>query len=67
MAHIHMAGPTANGGIVVWLRPAAPPGAATEELQVRHDGVFAEGSFTSANFVGATAIPLLSRAWPCSA
>ena len=54
MVHIHLAPRGSNGGIVVWLRPVSriPDPAA---MQGRHDGVFAEGSFTSANFVGALA------------
>ena len=54
MAHIHLGPADGTGGIVVWLRPAAAPGV-PDGLQGRHDGVFAEGSFTSANFVGALA------------
>ena len=55
MTHIHLAPAGSNGGIVVWLRPTIPNGVAGPESQVRHDGVFAEGEFTSANFVGALA------------
>ena len=55
MAHIHLGAPTANGGIVVWLRPTSPNPVPAPETQARHDGVFAEGTFTSANFVGALA------------
>ena len=54
MAHIHLAAPTANGGIVVWLFNT-PPGTVTPASQVRHDGVLAEGTITAANFVGALA------------
>jgi CHRD domain len=55
MTHIHLAPAGTNGGIVVWLRPTIPNGVAGPESQVRQDGVFAEGEFTSANFVGALA------------
>jgi len=55
MTHIHLAPAGSNGGIVVWLRPTTPNGVAGPESQVRQDGVFAEGEFTSANFVGALA------------
>ena len=55
MAHIHLAPAGSNGGIVVWLRPTTPNGVPAPETQTRHTGVFAEGSFTSANFVGAMA------------
>lgn len=53
MTHIHLAPAGTNGGIVVWLRPTVPNGVPAPETQVRQDGVFAEGSFTRANFVGA--------------
>ena len=52
MSHIHLGPAGANGPIVVWLRPTIPNGTAGPESQVRQDGVFAEGSFTKANFVG---------------
>jgi hypothetical protein len=52
MAHIHVAPPGSNGGIVVWLFPSTAPvpgplGAG------RHDGVLAEGTITAADLVGA--------------
>ena len=58
MAHIHLGAPTANGGVVVWLfgapaissRPVLP-----DSMQVRRDGVLAEGTITRANLVGALA------------
>ena len=51
MAHIHMAPPGSNGGIVVWLYPstAVAPGPTGSG---RHDGVLAEGTITAANLVG---------------
>jgi hypothetical protein len=54
MAHIHMAPPGSNGGIVVWLYPstAVAPGPLGSG---RHDGVLAEGTITAANLVGALA------------
>ena len=54
MAHIHMAPPGTNGGIVVWLYPstAVAPGPLGSG---RHDGVLAEGTITAANLVGALA------------
>ena len=55
MTHIHLAPAGSNGGIVVWLRPTVPNAVPAPETQTRQDGVFAEGSFTSANFVGAMA------------
>lgn len=50
MAHIHLAPAGENGGIVVWLRPDAPP---PQLIPGRFDGVFAVGTFTEANLVGA--------------
>ena len=52
MAHIHLGPEEGTGPIVVWLRPVVPNGTPTPDTQTRHDGVFAEGTFTSANFVG---------------
>jgi|RhiMetdeSRZDD1v2_1073273.scaffolds.fasta_scaffold41802_7 CHRD domain len=49
MAHIHVGPPGVNGPIVVWLYPAAPP---PQLIPGRTDGLLAEGTFTSANFVG---------------
>jgi CHRD domain len=59
MAHIHMAPPGVNGGIVVWLYPSTavspnPPGGG------RLDGVIATGSITAANLQGALAGQSLS-------
>lgn len=53
MAHIHMAPAGTSGGIVVWLRPTAPP--PPSPVPGRFDGVYATGSFTAANLVGALA------------
>ena len=55
MSHIHLGAAGSNGGIVVWLRPTVPNGVPAPETQTRQTGVFAEGSFTKANFVGAMA------------
>ena len=54
MVHIHLAPRGVNGGIVVWLRPIDKI-ARPQDFQGRHDGVFAEGTFTSADFVGVLA------------
>jgi CHRD domain len=48
-AHIHMAPFGANGGIVVWLFPSAPPATL---IPGRTDGNLAEGTITAANLVG---------------
>lgn len=53
-AHIHMAPPTANGGIVVWLYPSTTPGPGPLG-QGRIDGVIAEGTITAASLVNALA------------
>ncbi|UCE31038.1 MAG: CHRD domain-containing protein [Burkholderiales bacterium] len=49
MSHIHLAPAGANGPIVVWLYPSAPP-----EVLIpgRSDGMLAVGVFTAANLVG---------------
>ncbi len=49
MAHIHMAGPHANGPIVVWLYPSTPP---AKEIPGRFSGVLATGTITAADFTG---------------
>lgn len=49
MAHIHVAPAGANGGIVVWLYPSAPPPALIEG---RTQGVLAEGVITDEDVVG---------------
>jgi hypothetical protein len=51
MAHIHMQVPGENGPIVVWLYPSTAPGAGPLGSG-RHDGILAQGTITSANFVG---------------
>lgn len=51
-AHIHRAPAGVNGGIVVWLRPEAPPAVL---VPGRFDGVFAAGTITAANLVGSLA------------
>ena len=50
MAHIHLANAGANGPIVVWLRPTAPPPPAA--VPGRFDGVYVTGTFTASNLVG---------------
>jgi hypothetical protein len=52
MAHIHNAPAGVNGGIVVWLYPAAPP---PSLIPGRSDGVLAEGVITDANVIGSLA------------
>lgn len=52
MAHIHNAPAGVNGGIVVWLYPAAPP---PQLIEGRFDGVLAEGTITASDFVGSLA------------
>jgi len=53
MAHFHLAPtPGANGGIVVWLYPAAPPASL---IAGRSDGVLATGTFTATSLTGALA------------
>ncbi|HUF02439.1 MAG TPA: CHRD domain-containing protein [Gaiellaceae bacterium] len=52
-AHIHMAPPGVNGGVVAWLYPSGPP--AVPGGAGRTDGVLAEGTITSASLVGALA------------
>ena len=49
MAHIHLAPEGANGPIVLWLYPNAPP---PLPIPGRFDGVLAEGTVTSADLVG---------------
>jgi hypothetical protein len=51
MSHIHLGPPTQNGPIVVWLYPSTAP-VPGPFGSGRHDGVLAEGTFTSADFVG---------------
>jgi hypothetical protein len=48
-AHIHMAPAGANGPIVAWLYPDAPP---AQLIPGRFNGVLAEGVITEANLVG---------------
>lgn len=52
MAHIHLAPIGANGSVVVWLCPSAPP---AQLIPGRFNGVLAEGVITEANLVGALA------------
>ena len=57
MAHIHLAPAGSNGGVVVWLYPAAPPAMLIEGTS---NGVLAEGVITEANLTGALAGQSLS-------
>lgn len=52
MAHIHLAPADANGGVVAWLYPAAPP---PNLIPGRFQGVLAAGSIDAADLVGALA------------
>jgi hypothetical protein len=54
MAHIHLAAPGTNGGVVVWLYPSTTPGAGPLGGG-RIDGVIAEGTITADNLVGSLA------------
>jgi hypothetical protein len=49
MAHIHLAAKGANGPVVVWLYPSAPPAVLKPG---RFDGVLATGTITAANLTG---------------
>jgi hypothetical protein len=49
-AHIHLAPAGANGGVVAWLYPSAPP---AQLIPGRSSGVLAEGVITDADLVGA--------------
>jgi hypothetical protein len=51
-SHIHLAPAGANGGIVVWLYPSAPP---AQLIPGRSDGVLAEGVITASSLVGSLA------------
>jgi hypothetical protein len=51
-AHIHLAPAGANGGVVVWLYPAAPP---AQLIPDRTSGILMTGTITDANLVGALA------------
>ena len=48
-AHIHLGPAGANGPIVVWLYPSAPP---PVSIPGRSDGVLATGTITAANLTG---------------
>jgi hypothetical protein len=52
MAHIHLAPAGANGGVVAWLYPSAPP---PQLIEGRTDGILAEGTITADDLVGALA------------
>jgi hypothetical protein len=49
MAHIHVAPAGANGPVVVWLYPDAPP---PQPIPGRSSGILATGTITAANLVG---------------
>jgi hypothetical protein len=49
MAHIHLAPAGANGPVVVWLYPSAPP---PQLIEGRSSGVLATGVITAGNLVG---------------
>jgi hypothetical protein len=49
MSHIHLAAADANGPVVVWLYPSAPP---PVPIDGRFSGVLAEGVITAAELVG---------------
>ncbi|HUG87497.1 MAG TPA: CHRD domain-containing protein [Actinomycetota bacterium] len=51
-SHIHLAPAGANGGVVVWLYPSAPP---AQLIPGRSSGTLATGTITEANLVGALA------------
>ena len=53
-AHIHMAPSGANGAIVAWLYPSAPP---AQLIPGRSSGTLGEGTLTAASLVG----PLAGR------
>ena len=48
-AHIHLAPAGTNGGIVVWLYPAAPP---SQLIPGRTQGILGEGEITASSLVG---------------
>lgn len=52
MSHIHLAPAGANGGIVVWLYPSAPP---AQLIPGRFQGVLADGEITADDLVNALA------------
>lgn len=52
MAHIHLAPAGANGGVVAWLYPSAPP---MILIPGTTNGILAEGVITADNLVGALA------------
>jgi hypothetical protein len=49
MAHIHLAPAGANGPVVAWLYPSAPPAL---PIPGKFNGILAEGTITEANLVG---------------
>jgi CHRD domain len=49
-AHIHLAPAGANGGVVAWLYPAAPP---SQLIPGRSQGTLKEGEITASSLVGA--------------
>ncbi|MEX2283776.1 MAG: CHRD domain-containing protein [Gemmatimonadota bacterium] len=51
-SHIHQAARGVNGGIVVWLYPAAPP---AQLIEGTSQGILAEGTITDAQVIGGLA------------
>jgi hypothetical protein len=49
MAHIHLAPAGANGPVVAWLYPSAPP---AQPIPGRTDGILAEGELTASDLRG---------------
>lgn len=52
MAHLHLAPPGTNGGVVVWLYPDGPP---PQLIEGRSNGPLAEGEITADDLVGSLA------------
>jgi hypothetical protein len=48
-AHIHLGPAGANGGVVAWLYPAAPP---SKLIQGRTQGILGEGEITASSLIG---------------
>ena len=51
-AHIHRAAKGSNGGVVVWLYPAAPP---AKLIPGRSSGILSEGTISASSLVGSLA------------
>ena len=63
-AHIHLAPAGANGGIVAWLYPAAPP---AQLIPGRTQGTLGEGEITASSLVGALSWTTPERSHRCDA